>query len=85
MSATRTMATSEFLQRLAVKAPETRGPEQSGRATSSTGRSTRATMIMWMLADVLTVLLALLLALKLAFGEVRIGWQVISNLSIEST
>jgi exopolysaccharide biosynthesis polyprenyl glycosylphosphotransferase len=61
-----------------VKAPETRGPQHSGKATSS-GRSTRATMIMWMLADVMTVLLALVLALKLAFGEVRIGWEVVRN------
>jgi exopolysaccharide biosynthesis polyprenyl glycosylphosphotransferase len=78
-SATRRMATSEFLQRLAVKAPETSGPEQLGRATSSAGRSTRATTIMWMLADVMTVLLALLLALRLAFGTVRSGWEVVRN------
>ncbi len=78
-SAIRPMATSEFLQRLAVKAPETRGPEQLGKAASSSSRSTRGTIAMWMLADVATVLLALLLALKLSFGQIHAGWEVVRN------
>lgn len=77
MGLTRRMATSEFLQRLTVNAPESNGTENRGRTTASTARSTWATTFVWMSTDVLTVLVALLIGLKLTFGGIIAGSRAI--------
>jgi exopolysaccharide biosynthesis polyprenyl glycosylphosphotransferase len=71
------MATSEFLQRLTLKAPDANGSQQRSRAAAVMARSTRANVILWILADVVTVLFALLLALKLTFNGIVLGYRAI--------
>ncbi len=79
------MATSEFLQRLTVKAPENNVSKNRGRTVSS-ARSTRATVVLWILADAATVVLALLVSFKLTFGGIVQGLRAVhlsaSNLPV---
>lgn len=71
------MATSEFLQRLTVKAPEANDSQNRSRTAGSAARSTRAAVALWIFADVVTVLLALLVSFELTFGGIVQGSRAV--------
>ncbi|HVJ07322.1 MAG TPA: sugar transferase [Acidisarcina sp.] len=73
------MATSEFLQRLTVKAPETNDSQNRSRAVAAAARSTRASMVLWVLTDVVTVLFALMVSIEVTFGGLGQGLHAVHS------
>src|SRR5450631_4137691 len=73
------MATSEFLQRLAQKDPRVNGSEHHRKPSVVTAKSTRSAVVLWILADVSTVCVALLIAFKLTFGGVLAGLRAVHS------
>jgi exopolysaccharide biosynthesis polyprenyl glycosylphosphotransferase len=71
------MATSEYLQRLAVSSSNEHGNASPSQSTSVGTRANRGSAVLWITADAATVIVALAIALRVAFGVSPIAGSMI--------